>query len=142
MTFILREPPYGGRGVIHYTSDEIKVRRIEKTRVVRQLAFGQEVEGTGQYFTDKVRVMAAGVPNGLGHKGRIEKYVQLTAAGVKEVVRRLRPQEAEAIAQQDQVIRGLESQLLAAREVRKALVRDAWTKAHTVTLKEIQEAAQ
>lgn len=77
---------------------------------------------------------------GRGGFARANAYgntVPATAAGVKSVVRRLRPQEAELIAEVDDDIKDLQQQIGVLRKKRDALVAVAWTRGHTVHLKEV-----
>ncbi len=61
-----------------------------------------------------------------------------TAADVKAVVRRIRPEEREKLAEVDARIAALQQQIADLREQRIALVRDAWTRAHVVRLSEVE----
>lgn len=139
MTYILRRAPYRSTRLRHFLAPEIRVRRVEKTRVKGQVGPFTEVEGTGQYRTDLLNVIAIDSTNGAGQKERHNDYVQTTAAEVKKKIRRLRPQEAEAITECDAVIADLQSRLNEARVARAELVAAAWQRAHVVTLKEIEE---
>lgn len=68
--------------------------------------------------------------------------IGLTAVGVKAQLRRLRPQEAELLAKQDEYIDHLRSELRSAEQMRKALLRDAFTKGHVVTVAELRQVAE
>ncbi len=73
--------------------------------------------------------------NGLGRKTSSMRFtVPKTAAGIKTVMRRLRPQEAARIAAVDVEIARLVEELASKRAERRTIVQEAWVKAHVVPL--------
>lgn len=75
---------------------------------------------------------------GRGDGRNIGRTVAKTAAGIKSVVRRIRPQEAEQLAVIDAEIAQWQNVIATLRTTRKALVAEAWTKAHVVRLSELE----
>jgi hypothetical protein len=65
--------------------------------------------------------------------------VTATAEGVKSVLRRIRPQEAEQLDDIDAQIVSLEAQLAGLRDRRKATLHVAWQRGNVVRLKDIKE---
>lgn len=65
-----------------------------------------------------------------------------SVADIKKWFRRLRPQEADELARADARIADLHEQLSRARAVRQAVLREAWTRGHVVTWKELYEQAE
>ena len=65
--------------------------------------------------------------------------VAASAEGVKSVLRRLRPQEADLLEAIDRDIEQLQAQLDALRERRKDTVRTAWQRGNVVRLNEVQD---
>jgi hypothetical protein len=74
-------------------------------------------------------------------RSRDQARAQASAAGIKKVCRRLRPQEAERIDSIDAEIAALESEIARARDRREEAVREAWAKANVVRLREFEERA-
>ena len=74
-------------------------------------------------------------------RSRDQARARATAAGIKKVCRRLRPQEAERIDSIDAEIAVLESRIAEARDRREKAVREAWAKANVVRLAEFEERA-
>lgn len=75
-------------------------------------------------------------------RSRDRAQAAATAAGVKQVIRQLRPQEAAMIDEADKEIAELEEQLAFARDNRAEIVRNAWGKAHVVRLADMRERAE
>ena len=65
--------------------------------------------------------------------------VAATAGGVKSVLRRLRPQEAEQLDAIDADIARLQAQLDALKEQRKQALHTAWQRGNVVRLKELED---
>lgn len=65
--------------------------------------------------------------------------VAASAEGVKSVLRRLRPHEAELLDAIDRDIEHLQTQLEALRERRKETLHTAWQRGNVVRLNEVQE---
>jgi hypothetical protein len=65
--------------------------------------------------------------------------VAATAEGVKSVLRRIRPQEAEQLDAIDADIGRLQAQLDALRDQRKQALHAAWQRGNVVRLKELEE---
>jgi hypothetical protein len=74
-------------------------------------------------------------------RSRDQARAQATAAGIKKVCRRLRPQEAERIDSIDAEIAALEGEVAEARDRREKAVREAWAKANVIRLAEFEELA-
>lgn len=83
------------------------------------------LEWTGTYDKSRIGILSGGV----GRTG-----IPATAAGVKKHLRRIRPQELERIQALDEEIRMLSRK-------RAALIREAFTRGHVVTLAEVKAKA-
>lgn len=126
---------------------DVRVTRVEKRRVTHRTVSGLGTighsEGTGQYETNLLRVALAGddvrLADGRAASKNRQERIDRTAAGVKKAVRRIRPEEAAVIDEFDAQIAALEEQILALREMRKVAVSEAWSRAHVVRLKEIED---
>lgn len=74
-------------------------------------------------------------------RSRDQARAQATAAGIKKVCRRLRPQEAEGIDSIDTEIAELERRIAEAWDRRQEAVREAWSRANVVRLAEFEALA-
>lgn len=125
---------------------KLRVTRIEKRRyrpvsgVIPGIGQVLTSDPTGRYETDKLRVAPQDnrYADGRGCGTHWNAHVPRSAAGVKAVVRRIRPEEAAAIAACDARIARLEEDLRKSREIRAEAVQVAWGKAHVVRLAEIE----
>lgn len=123
------------------TTTALGVAYPEKMREQRQTLGGfRMMEGTGKYRKDALEVSVRGGFDGWGRKtdsffGRI--FTQTTAASVKQHIRRVRPQEALAIAEIDGEIETLQEQLRQARKRRGEAVREAFNHGANVPLKSL-----
>lgn len=86
------------------------------------------VEGTGKHDTKRVQIGVA------GHS----RSVPYTAAGIKTVLRRVRPQEAGAIAEAECTIERLTAELEAARASLKSAQAEAFARGNVVRLAEVE----
>ena len=87
--------------------------------------------GTGRFDGRKLDIRSA----------QASSYVfriPATAEGIKGVLRRLRPQEAELLDGIDQQIEALQRQLAALKEERSQALHLAWRHANVVRLKEVE----
>ena len=85
-------------------------------------------EGTGRFDTTRVQIGAA------NHT----RSVPYTAAGIKTVLRRVRPQEAAAIAEAECTIERLTAELEAARAALKSAQAEAFARGNVVRLAEVE----
>lgn len=65
-------------------------------------------------------------------------HASATAAGIKKVLRRVRPQERATLDRIDNRIVDLQRELAAARTKRKAVLAEAWRNGHVVRLNEVR----
>ncbi|HVX32809.1 MAG TPA: hypothetical protein VHA80_06665 [Solirubrobacterales bacterium] len=75
-------------------------------------------------------------------RSRDQARAQASAAGIKKVCRRLRPQEAARIVAIDTEIAELEGRIEEARDRRQEAVREAWARGNVVLLAEFEELAR
>jgi hypothetical protein len=75
--------------------------------------------------------------NGL-HASSVSVVCPKTAAGLKTCVRKLRAQEAKALADIDREINALKAQIAELREQRTVVVKEAWSKGHVVRVNELE----
>lgn len=99
------------------------------------------MEGSGRYNKTHVQFALNEALRGDGLKGVYPARGEFPVADVKKHLRRLREEEAEQIAEFDSDIESLIDELNELRKQRDELVRQAWSKAHVVTQKEIREIA-
>lgn len=141
---VQRQP--GSRRIPYVVAEEIAVAypMIYRDSGRRIGGMFPELESTGRpnrkRFEISVRkgTTARGVET---TRSRDRADAAATAAGVKKVCRRLRPQEAVKLAVADEEILKLESDLQRARDRRAAVVREAFARGHVVRLAEMQELA-
>lgn len=131
------------RGI--HTATELRGRVGERTkRTLKQF-----VDGFNYYETKRVGMNAKKMDLWAGHKNLHNAYgskvdqchigeIDRTAASLKSAVRRLRPQEAELLKEIDAKIKEAVAVVTTLRGERKALMSEAWTKAHVVRLAEIE----
>jgi len=127
---------------------QIGARHPEINRVKRDYGVFREVEGTGRRDRRFVRIFATrgdedrGPQVSYAHGGRSSAgavaYTSSNAAGVKSVLRRLRPQEAEELDALDREIAELQQQLGQVRNRRMEVIQRAWASGHVVRLQEVQ----
>lgn len=137
-----------GRGE-YVQAPKVRVTWREKRRVKATHTFGDvsfnEVDHAGWdrgglmfqpcgLGTDDTRPIRA---SGVGLGGGLRRYVESTAAGVKQAVRRIRPQEAERLAAIDAEIEAHEQAIGALRQERREVVTVAWTNGHVVRVAEV-----
>lgn len=144
-TYIVRRAPQQGRKVRHYLTPRLNVSQIDENRATGRTLGGlfREVESTGRKIKGVLRIRTAEADTVDGHGCRANHgdHVRTNPEAVKALVRRVRPEELAAIAEQDTVIAGIEAELTAARAVRAELTAEAWRKAHVVTVKELETLA-
>ncbi|MBS1895599.1 MAG: hypothetical protein JST59_30230 [Actinobacteria bacterium] len=75
-------------------------------------------------------------------RSRDQARAQASAAGIKKVCRRPRPQEAARIVAIDTEIAELEGRIEEARDRRQEAVREAWARGNVVRLAEFEELAR
>ncbi len=130
------ETMFAGRvGVTRRANAKVGVRFGEHTRTkthhrLAGMAF-REVESTG--INRSVLHIATGSAG---------KIVHATAAGVKEVVRRIRDREAVVLDELDIDIADLENRLSRMRQRRRDALRDAFNRGHVVRLAEVVAVAE
>lgn len=99
-------------------------------------------EATGRYDRSKLRLMVLDEErcrNKYGNKTSVtRRVVANTAAGVKSVLRRIRPEELERIEAKDTEIAEAKETLKRLQYERADIVQEAWTKAHVVRLNELE----
>jgi hypothetical protein len=99
----------------------------------------REVESTGRKVRGVLRIRTGpGTTVGVGTHREHGTHVHTTAEDVKKQIRRVRPEELARLEQHDVEIADLEEQLKQARLRRAATAAEAWTKAHVVTVKELE----
>lgn len=100
-----------------------------------------ELEATGRHNKTRFEIAvrkgrtARGVESS---RSRDRAEADATAAGIKRVCRRLRPQEATRIAAIDDEIATIETDLREAKDRRVKVVREAFAKGHVVRLAEMR----
>lgn len=104
----------------------------EIDKVIGKIGPFRQVKGTGKFHKDVLGIVA----ENSNHYTVACQQVPATAEGVKKTLRSLREQEAARLDSIDAEIAALESQLKAKKEERRGLLKEAWSKAHVVTLKE------
>ena len=130
--------------------DGLRVTPVERRRTKRLIGAAggfqfREVEFAGW---DRTRLALSATPIrtavGREHTRPEHAYCDKTAAGLKKVLRRVRPQEADLLAAADAEIAAAEDALRLARLRRIELVSLAWQKARVVRLNEldVQEPAR
>jgi hypothetical protein len=143
------KPLGGGRKAAYNTAPAIHATEIAETRAtakqnMRDLGF-VTVENTGRVLKTRIRVEPKGerdeIRTGYGtfNSNGWPITINRTAAGVKEYVRKVRPEEELIIAEYDRKIERLEAELKEERAARNAWVAEAWSKAHVVRLSEVEE---
>lgn len=149
MTFLVRD---GGRPRGRDVRDAAELvvrygrkRRVKRIREVAGLGSIREVEDVG---IDRGVLDVTGInltANPRYHEGGRQRaghnQATATAAGLKRVVRKLRAQEAERLAELDAEIARLNDDLRDARLRRQELLQEAFTKGHVLTLAEAKEIA-
>lgn len=130
---------FSRRGMIPVRAAEATATFDRKSKPVsrRQSPIGEIVrtEDTGPNRS-RARIVGWRGPGREPRDVRVQgESVALTREDVKETIRRIRPQEAERL---DEINR----QIAELKEAREALLREAWSKAHAVTVKEIADAAE
>lgn len=128
----------------YIVAEQINVRNPVLLKATGNVIGGlfKEVESTGRRNRKRLSISVVSGTTARGSKvspRREQVEAAATAAGVKQVCRRLRPQEAEAIARADRRIAQLEGDLRRARDGREQDVKAAWAKAHVVRLAEMQD---
>lgn len=143
--YIIRRAPYNGVKVTHFISDNLHVSRVSETRSTGRTLGGMfnVVESTGRMVKGVLRInTGSGAVDGHGTKrGHSDTIRVEPAAEIKKTVRRIRAEEMEQITRIDGDILLVEAQLKYLRKQRAEAVAAAWTKAHTVTLKELEALA-
>jgi hypothetical protein len=147
---IVRVPrPRGDERSPYVLAEEISVQHpVVFRQAGRQLTIGgipiRRMESTGRrdpkVFDVIVRkgTTARGVESA---RSRDQARAEATAAGIKKVCRRLRPQEAERIDSIDAETAELEQRIAEARDRRQEAVHEAWRRANVVRLAEFEELA-
>lgn len=110
-----------------------------RTKSVRQSPIGpiRQIEQAG-WDGKQLRVTPRGTLSATGReRSPGASVVPRSAAGVKAVLRRLRPSEAVVLDALDAEVRAAEAHLVELRRQREAEVRAAWAKAHVVPLKDV-----
>lgn len=96
----------------------------ELTKAGPDLGMFQTRVGTGKFNRSKITIHVQGYGC----------TTSATAEGIKKVIRRLRPQERERIETIDAEIHRLQRE-------RQTIVKEAWVKAHVVTVSEVKAIA-
>ncbi len=142
----MSQPPYLFKAARHTVqADELVVRLppIYTSRPkgsVSGITFNELVD-TGKKKTKALKIYGkSGVitPDGKRKSNEGSQEVPRTAAGVKAVLRRLRPEEAAQLDEIDAQITEAQERLAALRKEREAKVKEAWTRAHVVRLAEVE----
>jgi hypothetical protein len=124
---------------------EFPIKYREKGRRDSPLGEIREMESTGQrdrgLFRFRVREGTFGT-GGKTSRSRCQADSPTTAAGVKKVVRALRPQEEEKLAAIDARRRELYEQIDAVETERDEFVRQAFSKGNVVRITELEAMAE
>lgn len=145
-----RQPEYlvrrAGRGSVG--SRYVQVRRLVARRIEIHKATGETIgpfavaKGTGRYLRDELRLAAPreDVTDAYGRRAAetLAERLRRSASGVKDVVRRLRPEEAAELDRIDSDIDAAKARLDALRTARKDAVARAWQRAHAVRLADVE----
>lgn len=151
MRFLIRTfQPRGAKRSPYVVAEEIAVMfPVIFKKAGRQSTIGgipiNRMESTGRRDRKRLDILVRKGTTARGiesSRSRDRTQAAATAAGVKQVIRQLRPQEAEMIDAADAEIAELEEQLRFARDNRAEIVRNAWGKAHVVRLAEMRERAE
>lgn len=134
VTYLVRAPA-ARRGRDVRVADELRVRWGRKTKEVsvRDSPIGRIRQVTDAGVDHRTLVVLGRTRDG---REGTRAWGPATAAGLKRIVRHLRPAEAARLADLDAGIAAMEAQLREARETRQALLQEAFTKGHVVTLAE------
>lgn len=120
--------------------DDLHARFLEK-RKPKHTKIGDRtyVEQIHNGYDKSQVVIRHGKPQGSNglHANSVSVVCPKTAAGLKRCVRKLRAQEAKALADIDREINALKAQIAELREQRTEVVKEAWSKAHVVRLNEL-----
>jgi hypothetical protein len=115
----------------------------EETRPDHELGGFLVVKGTGKFHRDFFRLMVPTVKSLArsqwgGTPPNVYQRVKRSGAGVKAVIRRLRPAEARQLDEIDAQIEDLVARTRDLRDQRATFVGQAWTKGHVVRLGEVE----
>ena len=145
----VRRPPGDGRSP-YVVADEVIVQHpLIFRKAGRQSTVGgipiRRMESTGRRDRSVFDVVVVRGTTARGietARPRDRASAQASAAGIKKVCRRLRPQEAGRIEAIDAEIAELEGRIAAARDRLQEAVREAWGRANVVRLAEFEELAR
>lgn len=133
------------RGMAPVQATEVRVRWKENRRQISTtVARGMGFVHTEHAGWDRTRVMIrpwgeVTSGKGLSAKDRwLAGPVEWTAAGIKTVLRRMRPEEAATLAEIDGRIEHYQERIWQLRAEREQVVTEAWGKAHVVRLNELE----
>lgn len=127
------------------TVDDWRVMPEEGKRVVGQVGPFTQIENNGKVRKDVVRLLAHdrhGLRDWFGRErsNGVHQLLKRSAAGVKEMLRRVRPEEAARLAEYDKQIAHLDEEIARLRRERRDFMRtQVWPKAHVVRLAEVEE---
>jgi len=126
-----------------YTALDFAASEVETQRDTgKTIGSFRVVEGTGKASTGSIRVRSEGAcKSGFGNKQSFSIHARRTAAGIKDVIRRVRPEEEAVINDIDEKIERLEAEIINLKVDRRAAVAEAWSKAHVVRLAEVEAVA-
>lgn len=135
----------GRDGATRYVQvGRLVARRVEINKPTGKTLGGlfTEVKGTGRYRPDVLCLHATRdeTVDGFGRRAYdgLREHVGRSAAGVKAVVRRIRPQEAAELARIDEDIAEVQERLETLRRQRREALASAWQRAHVVRLADVE----
>lgn len=143
-----RHPGWRYVQVEEFNAESPEINRpTGKTLDLGELGRARFVERTGKRDTSRLTIRAGAhwtrrEYDGISAEGNPTSAdgwshtVANTAKGVKEAIRRLRPQDAGALDETDAVIADLRQRLRDTQDQRAELMAMAWQRAHVVTLAE------
>lgn len=133
----------GNRGQVAQAA-RIHVQEPERTKVARStripgLGSIDTHVGTGQYERTTLRLSAGDAEFRPGHRtSNFYRLIPRTAAGVKEVLRRLRDQEAAELDAIDADIAAALERVRVLAEQRREVLARAWQRGNVVRLSEVE----
>jgi hypothetical protein len=136
------------RGQSPVTGQEVDVTYNERRRPVGKPTMGFQVVEHASWDHNNVRVTVHNGKTELGTRRPARRaeggrspdryaFVPWTATGIKTVLRKMRPEEAERIAAVDEEIAVLEEQIRERRPARAEIVEEAFRRGHVVRLNEL-----
>lgn len=131
----MTQPPYLIR--FAFGSGSRHLQQAETLRVTHPKVMEFKDKGGYREAIDTGRVLTKELEIRGGAHHDVTRLAR-TAAAVKSVVRRLRPEEAAVLDEIDTEIAAVTARLKELRSQRAAAVQAAWTKAHVVRLAEVE----